>query len=192
MSIILNSSGGGSITIQEPSTASNFTHTLPAATGTVVLSGTTPTLNGITFPATQVPSADANTLDDYEEGTWTPSVGGNATYSVQTGNYVKIGKLVYIRGTMTINTIGTGTQNQLVGLPFTLASVSANGGAMPSIGYWANFATNVIAIYGAADGGSTNLYFGSKSSSGNTLDWTTNIFGNSSRIDFNMTYIASA
>jgi hypothetical protein len=147
---------------------------------------------GITFPATQSASTDANTLDDYEEGTWTPNVGGNATYSVQAGNYVKIGKLVYIRGTMTINTIGTGTQNQLAGLPFTLASVSANGGAMPSIGYWANFATNVIAIYGGADGGSTNLYFGSKSSSGNTLDWTTNIFGNSSRIDFNMTYIASA
>lgn len=39
MSIVLNSSGGGSITIQEPSTASNFTQTLPASTGTVVTTG---------------------------------------------------------------------------------------------------------------------------------------------------------
>jgi hypothetical protein len=54
------------------SVASDKTITFPDATGTVVISGTTPSLNGITFPATQVASADANTLDDYEEGTWTP------------------------------------------------------------------------------------------------------------------------
>jgi len=40
MSIVLQSSGGGSITLQEPSTASNYTHTLPAATGTVALTTT--------------------------------------------------------------------------------------------------------------------------------------------------------
>jgi len=39
MSIVLQSSGGGSITLQEPSTASNFTHTLPASTGTVLTTG---------------------------------------------------------------------------------------------------------------------------------------------------------
>lgn len=37
MSLVLNSSGGGSVTINEPSTASNFTQTLPAATGTLAL-----------------------------------------------------------------------------------------------------------------------------------------------------------
>ena len=39
MSIVLNSSGGGSVTINEPTTASNFTQTLPAGTGSVVVSG---------------------------------------------------------------------------------------------------------------------------------------------------------
>lgn len=39
MSIVLQSSGGGSVTVQEPTTASNFTQTLPAGTGTVVVSG---------------------------------------------------------------------------------------------------------------------------------------------------------
>lgn len=34
----------------------------------------------IKFPSTQIPSADVNTLDDYAEGTWTPSLGGTATY----------------------------------------------------------------------------------------------------------------
>jgi hypothetical protein len=42
MSLVLQSSGGGSVTIQEPATASNFTQTLPAATGTVMVSGNMP------------------------------------------------------------------------------------------------------------------------------------------------------
>lgn len=39
MSIVLQSSGGGSVTIAEPTTASNFTQTLPASTGTVLTTG---------------------------------------------------------------------------------------------------------------------------------------------------------
>jgi hypothetical protein len=42
MSLILQSSGGGQITVQEPTTASNFTQTLPAATGTVMVTGNMP------------------------------------------------------------------------------------------------------------------------------------------------------
>lgn len=42
MSLVLQSSGGGSVTINEPATASNFTQTLPAATGTVMVSGNQP------------------------------------------------------------------------------------------------------------------------------------------------------
>jgi hypothetical protein len=59
------------------------------------------TANGIKFPATQVTSADANTLDDYEEGSWTPSLQINAsttgiTYAVQVGRYTKVGRQVTI------------------------------------------------------------------------------------------------
>jgi hypothetical protein len=74
---------------------------------------------GITFPATQSASSDANTLDDYEEGSWTPSVGGNATYSTQIGTYTKIGNLVFIRGEMSITTRGTGSAQSIGGLPFS-------------------------------------------------------------------------
>jgi hypothetical protein len=59
----------------------------------ISVGGATPTTSGtgITFPATQSASTDANTLDDYEEGTWTPSVGGSATYGAQqNGRYIKI------------------------------------------------------------------------------------------------------
>jgi hypothetical protein len=134
MSLVLQSSGGGQITVQEPATASNFTQTLPAASGTVVLAGTTPTFNGITFPATQVPSADANTLDDYEEGTWTPVIrfGGGTTgvtYSFQNGLYTKIGNLVFIRCTIVLSSKGSSTGNATVtGLPFTSKNTTGGTG----------------------------------------------------------------
>jgi hypothetical protein len=64
MSLVLQSSGGGSITIQEPATASNFTQTLPAATGEVVVtgansalvSGTAQTASGTSVDFTGIPS----------------------------------------------------------------------------------------------------------------------------------------
>ena len=50
---------------------------------------------GLTFNGD---TAQANALDDYEEGTWTPSIGGNATYNALEGNYIKIGKIfLYLR-----------------------------------------------------------------------------------------------
>jgi hypothetical protein len=126
MSLVLQSSGGGSVTIAEPTTASNFTQTLPAADGTVVISGTTPTLNGITFPATQVPSADANTLDDYEEGAWTPvptATAGSITSYTSTGVYTKVGRIVTCNCLISITNNGTGsTAGNIAGLPFTPAS----------------------------------------------------------------------
>lgn len=53
----------------------------------------------IKFPATQIASSDPNTLDDYEEGTWTPAFGATTTgptltYGTRTGRYTKIGNLV--------------------------------------------------------------------------------------------------
>jgi len=122
MSLILQSSGGGQITIQEPATASNFTQTLPAATGTLVVTGTTPTLNGITFPATQVPSADANTLDDYEEGTFspapTPSAGSFTTVS-SSGRYTKIGRQVTVSVSINITTAGSASGTINFTIPFS-------------------------------------------------------------------------
>jgi hypothetical protein len=52
------------------------------------------TVSAITFPATQVASAGANTLDDYEEGTWTPTV--NSVNLGAVGRYTKVGRLVSI------------------------------------------------------------------------------------------------
>ena len=79
----------------------------------------------VKFPATQVSSTNANTLDDYEEGSWTPALsvatpGTGITYSVQVGRYVKTGKVVHIQGKLTTTSLGGGSGAvALTGLPFT-------------------------------------------------------------------------
>jgi hypothetical protein len=64
---------------------------------TVALQGATSSAGtGIAFPSTQVSSSNANTLDDYEEGTWTPTdvSGAGLTYTSSSGFYIKTGRLV--------------------------------------------------------------------------------------------------
>jgi len=101
--------------------------TLALDGGAVPNSGT-----GITFPATQSASSDANTLDDYEEGTWTPSItfGGAAvgiTYSGYTGGtYSKIGNRVFVTAIVELSNKGSSTGSaRIIGLPFTSASGTA-------------------------------------------------------------------
>jgi hypothetical protein len=105
--------------------------TLISAT-TIGVGGATPSTSGagITFPATQSASTNANTLDDYEEGTWTPTIlwGGSdtgAVYTFQVGAYTKIGNQVSFFGYAQITTQSSATGNFTVGgLPFTSRSVS--------------------------------------------------------------------
>lgn len=88
--------------------------------------------DGISFPATQAASADANTLDDYEEGTasitFVPGTSGtlttSGTYNIL--SYVKIGKLCYIWGHLQVSAVSSpvGTL-RITGLPFV-----ANNGLM--------------------------------------------------------------
>lgn len=88
----------------------------------------------IQFPATQQASSDANTLDDYEEGTWTPvytfvTPGDMAvTYTTQLGTYIKVGKLVRAQCVVTVSAFTHTTaagEFRITGLPF--ASVSGSG-----------------------------------------------------------------
>jgi hypothetical protein len=162
MSLVLQSSSGGSVTIAEPTTASNFTQDLPAADGTVVVTGTTPTLNGITFPATQVPSADANTLDDYEEGTWTPvvaggSTAGTASYVLQQGFYTKIGNMV-IANCFVEWSAHTGTGDlTITGLPFTSSSANNQAGSVFANEF--NAGTSATQVFAFPAGSSNTILF---------------------------------
>lgn len=94
--------------------------------GQLVISGAA--AGQIVFPAAQNASSNANTIDDYEEGTWTPVLGGTGgttgqAYSRQAGQYIKIGQLVLASYTVILSTEGTITGNvQVSGLPFTVGS----------------------------------------------------------------------
>jgi hypothetical protein len=86
---------------------------------------------GITFPATQSASSDANTLDDYEEGTWTPvatATSGSFTTVNTEGTYTKIGRQVTVCFTVYIVDKGTAAGYVgMTGLPFTSANVNSLG-----------------------------------------------------------------
>jgi hypothetical protein len=84
-------------------------------------------------------SLSGNTLDDYEEGTWTPAAydaasGGNAGgSSTADGRYTKIGNLVTVTGRLTaITTVGMTAGNDMFigGLPFTTSGAPTARGTM--------------------------------------------------------------
>lgn len=196
-----NASGTGTLTIAAPNTNSDRTLTLPDATGTVQVSGqpvsaTTGTFSGtvsggstigvggatpsasgagITFPATQNASSDANTLDDYEEGSFTltlaDSVGGAATMG---GNnvwrYVKIGRTVTIAGTLDwtgTSALTAGSRIKLNGLPFTSDGSNANIRTACTVGSSSSGSCNIP---------TAQVRFGIDG--GNTFIWGTNAGGN--------------
>jgi hypothetical protein len=93
-------------------------------------------------------TTSVNALDDYEEGTWTPVLNrttlGTVTYTLQTGYYVKIGRVVYVWGKVTwsnISSVGSGN-NYISGLPFSAGIGQANG--WPNFGGSSGVATNPV------------------------------------------------
>jgi hypothetical protein len=87
---------------------------------------------GITFPSTQSASSDANTLDDYEEGTFTAtmtSTGATIVLGIAQGYYTKIGNLVNVGVYISVSSVSGTLTNALIlgGLPFTIKSNSNDG-----------------------------------------------------------------
>jgi hypothetical protein len=133
----------GSVTNASVSASAAIALSKLATTGTMTFAstigvgGATPAASGagITFPASVSASSDANTLDDYEEGSWTPviadaSSGGNTgTFSDLGAYYIKIGKQVTLQAYLSaINTTGMTGANifYIRNLPFT-SSQTATG-----------------------------------------------------------------
>lgn len=109
-----------------------------ASVGTTFgVGGATPSASGagITFPASQSASSDANTLDDYEEGTFTPAFNlGTWTYSRQLGWYRKVGSQVTVW--FMINWTATSNPSTMNVKNFPFTSISTTGyRATGAIGY---------------------------------------------------------
>jgi hypothetical protein len=139
--IAVSGSGGG-----VPSTVRFYANSNERAritsTGELLIGTTTTTANGgklqvsngITFPATQVACTNPNTLDDYEEGTWTPNQGSGlsclGSFSSE-GVYRKIGNLVYINGIVEGDTSISVSAGGIIStnLPFSVVSQTGGGNA---------------------------------------------------------------
>jgi len=109
--VVIQPDNSGSLVLQTNSGTTALTIST-AQNATFVSQATIPTINltggQIIFPATQSASTDANTLDDYEEGTFTPTVSfqtGSATYT-SSGTYTKVGRLVLCHVRITITSAG--------------------------------------------------------------------------------------
>lgn len=162
-----------------------FTQSLQLGKGTALtLEGATSTAGtGIAFPATQLASTDPNTLDDYEEGTWVPSLGGTATYTTQVGTYTKIGRQVTASFEILVNAIGTGSTTGISGLPFT------NGPQFGTvnIGYWTGLANSVLGVTGLVNSSATTITLYSPTVA-TVIIPATAIFGNTARVIGTATY----
>jgi hypothetical protein len=141
------------------------------------------TVDGLTFPATAVASADPNTLDDYEEGTFTPSIGGDATYTSRSGTYIKVGRKVSIAGTFVINTKGTGSAAIVSGLPFAASALTPI-----YVGIFQNLAINVVFLLGSIPATTSRVDFTSIAAAAGTTPNETSVIGNGTRIDYAATY----
>lgn len=149
--------------------------------------------SGITFPATAVAASDVNTLDDYEEGTWTPGIsfGGGTTgitynSSFTGGTYTKVGRMVTVYATITLTNKGSSTGSaKITGLPFTAAtSYSQLGIAATAF----NLITSTGQVWTGVDYGATTIAISQTTTAGvRSLLADTN-FANSSDLQITMSY----
>ena len=111
---------GNAITFTQAMTLDASGRLLVGPTSANASGGVLQLSSGITFPATQVASSDANTLDDYEEGNWTPTdaSGAGLTFTVSNCRYTKVGRLVTVQGSITYPATANGSNATWGGFPF--------------------------------------------------------------------------
>jgi hypothetical protein len=149
----------------------------------------------IKFPATQVASADANTLDDYEEGTFDFGIafGGSSvgvTYNTRQGAYTKIGRQVTVTGQLALTSKGAQVGDATItGLPFTVgAGARFQGGVCFGLIYAITFADVLTARF---QSNSAICAFLETTNAGVNSSLTNADFANDSQIDFSLTYFTS-
>lgn len=154
---------------------------------------------GIQFPATQKASSNANTLDDYEEGTWTPAIRGAltaGTYELATaeGGYIKIGKQVtlFARVVFAGSITGGGTgYMQITGAPsFNNARVSCGTVKQSGLDLSAGYTWLTVGHVGSS--GQTTLYFDENGDAATSNDFPISGVSAGDNFYITLTYEASA
>ena len=128
-------------------------------------------------------TAAANALDDYEEGTWTPTISG-LNLSVARANYVKIGSLVYIMATMGYGS-GTGSGNIIGGLPFAASAGNRSGLSFGNVN-GINWGSGATSPFGFVYESTIACYGFSNNAGYTTADFSS--FGSLDFIEFSAVY----
>jgi len=149
-----------------------------------VVNGAASVTHGVVFPASQNAVANANTLDDYEEGTWTPNFlwGGAASgivYGSRVATYTKIGNRVFFHMYVEYSVRGSSTgQFTITGLPFT--SVATASGGYSAVAIWfSNVSLTNYVITGYVSQSSTTIFLNASpinTSAGSTIAITDTAF----------------
>jgi hypothetical protein len=175
--------------------AANALLAVKAPLASPTFTGLVTTAGQIKFPATQNPSSDANTLDDYEEGTWTPDLRGTsanptATYTKQQGLYTKIGNQVTASFDIRWSALSGGTGGLFLGsLPFT-ANLAYSGGSLAELSNGFTYSAGYTQVTVETGSGTATVYLlmrGSGSAS-TTLGYGTNINTGANYIIGSITY----
>jgi hypothetical protein len=141
--------------------------------------------SGITFPATQSASTDANTLDDYEEGSWTPTI-NSGTFTATRARYTKIGRVVTVSAYCdTFSDRSSATTLTIGGLPF------ASGDAENIGSVFLRYSNNAVTAVYIGSGGNTSLsFYGTTTGNYSPLQFS-QLNNASAQIYFEATYTAT-
>lgn len=114
----------------------------------------------------------STTLNDYETGTWTPTLGGTSTLSTARGTYTKVGNYVFVAFDFTVSSIGSANGWTISGLPFSGSSPSNGLGYVGSLcyGYYANLNISVTSLSGYMNSNTNNFYLTATTSASTTIN----------------------
>ena len=118
------------VSVTNTGSGNNVLATTPSFASTIGVGGATAAASGagVTFPATQSSSSDANTLDDYEEGTFDVTIttgGGSVAMNYTRCAYTKVGRNVTVTGEFNLLSVATPSGGVTVGnLPFPNSGLS--------------------------------------------------------------------
>ena len=143
-------------------------------------------------------ASDANYLDDYEEGSWTPQVLNgwgilNPTYSEQAGVFVKVGKLVHVTFRIKLNGGSTnGNRVAVSGFPFSAATIGtsgyANGGYAALNGYCDSASSNAQSVFCMVGRSGTTAELFHRNSTGESSFTGSELGASGSSFNFSGTY----
>lgn len=142
--------------------------------------------SGFTYSVVNNPVSSPNawTSDDSQEGFWTPTLGGGATYNLATGYYKRQGRMVTCSFDIHVNSIGGGETGRIGGLPFINGSMTGSG----NIAYYSELAIPVYWLSVRVDGGSSLITISGSTASAVGISGQIAALTNNSRIIGSVTY----